>query len=181
MKLKVLLLNFSIPVCLLSCNFFNSPQANKIKFASPIDEIEDSILKLNGILDKLPRAEDMRNYYFGDRDILFINHTQIGSPDHLKLDSLDLLSGFSYADKSEFLNIINYLKSNQITGSYHEPNAKMWFYDYYNTCDIGFDDCRNIVVVRQLSDQKQLENAPFKIIDQRDRMFLIAPLTAKIK
>ena len=58
-------------------NYYVFAQSDRIVFREPLSAVHDSIVAMNGLMNKLADSEE-KNYFYDKRGFLFINNRKIG-------------------------------------------------------------------------------------------------------
>jgi hypothetical protein len=118
------------------------------------------------------------NYYFHGNN-LYINSSRVGNVDSIILDTVKAFSRFSNSEKIKFMALTKYLVQNQITSGYLEQSLNIWLFEYRELPNGDFHDTRQIAAIR-FQDSIILKSQS-KILDRKNKLFLIAPKDAKIR
>jgi hypothetical protein len=115
-----------LPIC------FVSAQGNRIVFREPLPCVRDSIVVLNGLMDKVVDGDE-KNYFFDKHDFLFINNKKIGrmqKGDHIDLGLMSVQTDLSQQECKKFLTLSMFLKRNFMNGCIKHERYQVYFYIY---------------------------------------------------
>ncbi|MEP6683770.1 MAG: hypothetical protein ABJA35_10940 [Parafilimonas sp.] len=183
MKLYKALAIASSLILITSCGRKNSIELNTIVLKDPVVNVQDSILKLNSLLQRLPPTSngDFKNYTYanssnliqpniGKDSFLFINNSRV---DKNTIDTVSVLSNYTSSEKRNIVALTAYLKDNYLWGA-GSNGYDIWSYDYRGSCEKGFDECRQIIALQNLSDTLKIAYGKVfdKIIDRKEKLVL---------
>ena len=169
MRIKFFFLIFILSMA-GSCNRTNDELRDRIVFNDNIDTVQNAMLRIITYMDSLPAiAEDggISQFY-----VIHGDYLQISGFPKRKINN-SILPGLTSKSRSEFIQLVLFLKRNFITSVYKTSN-NTWFYDYRAFSNPDSEDPRDIVLNRNFNDTVgvYVEN---KIIDQEKNLLLLAP------
>ena len=157
-------------VLFTSCNFYS--KRDRIVFNDPIESVQDSIIVMNQLMDKIP-ANYVKNYYFDDEGYLYINSKKLllkksNIYDTKCIDTCKVFENFKPQEIKRFISIAIFLEGNFFDG--HRDKA----YDYRRLIDGEYDDSRSIVYLENGFDQLiPTENYKPFLLDSKLKLYLI--------
>lgn len=165
-----------IVVIVSSCSK-NPVERNTIVFEAEIRDVQDSLITMMKLLTLLPKRSDNLNInYTIKRGKLYANYSflkdsiiEVGNP----------FSPFGGSEKKDFTSLAIYLNKNHISSAYFDESSSLWRFIYRDIPDITYNDSRDIVVLSN-KEAKPIELTD-KILDKKDRLYLVAPIDAKIR
>ena len=157
-----------------SC-YTNPPERNKIVFIDKIEDVQDSLLKMKELLIKLPKRIDSLNTNYR------IKNGKLLVNDSLFNDSFirDSKMIFTNSEKNNFINLSYYLNKNHLSVAYFDQESEIWRFIYREIPDRDFDDLREITVLDSTNDLSHFKLDT--ILDEKVKIFLLAPKDAKIR
>jgi hypothetical protein len=117
LRIYVVSLIFSFPF-LSSCQQID-PARNKIVFNDNIEIVQDSLIHMQTLLEKLPKTYRV-NYFVDPEGYLYVNNTKLG---YLKVNNPKIrrdmsFEKFSNKDYRSFFWLMSFLVRNYVTSSY---------------------------------------------------------------
>ncbi len=178
-KNKILFLVLIISI-VSSCRKITNPKdRNTIKFNEVSSNIEDSIKKLNLILEKF----NVSNYLYAiDKDYLYINSNfkilNLGHIDSVNTENILWPTFIKLEYRQKFINLIKYLYINQLQRCDVNNSHPFYLYkaDIYMS-DSGYDLERFIIYSPSISG---IDTLNYKILDRKNNLYLLANKEAKI-
>ncbi|TSD66842.1 hypothetical protein FFF34_005425 [Inquilinus sp. KBS0705] len=158
-----------------SC-YYNSAERNKIKFKDNASDVQNALLKMEVLINKLPASEFNTNYEIKN-GVIEIN----GGPregDSTSYYTKQGLSVFETTERKQFISLAKYLERNYITAGYLNYKSTVCFFTYRDDPDNTFDDLREIAFLKDVSGD--VIKSECKILDRKDQLLLLAPVDAKI-
>ncbi|RKR82455.1 hypothetical protein BDD43_2635 [Mucilaginibacter gracilis] len=160
------------------CN--NNPvERNTIVFRNNTNHVQDSLIRMNELMRKLPGSNGCNISYEFNEDTIKINGCPGRTQDEIKADSSIAYSKFNRNEKSEFISLAHYLKRNYITAGYSYYNTKLWMYTYRELSDIDFHDSRDIAIIENAD--VAIVTQQSKILDRKGKIYLLSDKGAKIR
>lgn len=171
-----------IALLVLSCT--RDTTRNKIVFNDSAEAVQDSLILMIKLLDKLPK-EQMVNYFIDDDGYLFINNSKkilyTHAPTDLVLRKDFVFSKFSESEIVSFFHLIDYLNKNHISDVHFEGSIGQFLFTYReNKKEVTVDNLRDILIV---SDEFLLDNKfqkYYQVLDKKNLIKLIALKEATI-
>lgn len=164
---------------------YNASCRNKIEFLSPIKDVQDSIIKMNSFLYKLPvYKDDWAMYSVNDSNILTINFKVIGRISKLKSlnDSLqtNFSKNFTSDDIESFTRLIFFFKENYLSRCDFFRNSNTIRFIYReNKEDVG-DYQDDLLRFLFYSPNNTFNKDIYKNIDSKEKLILLSYRKAKI-
>lgn len=183
-KKMFLLVFFGIlAIPLLKACSGDSTERNKIVFRDSTSAVQDSLEAMNGYMNRLIKRE-VNNFFFDNKDFIYINNRRIGRmPISDKIKFLSVVqeeTGFSEIESLRFVSLAVFLKDNFLNGCYRHNYFEVYFYNYRQTPGNEYDEQRNIVIFDDsLRKAKGSYIESYKLLDRKNELLLIAPLTPK--
>lgn len=167
---------FIIAITLSAC-YKNSVERNTIVFKDRVGSVQDSLLKIKGLLAKLPERSDNLNInYIIKNKKLYTNYDfskgsiiEVGNP----------YGQFKSSEKKDFITLALYLNKNFISAAYFDRNSAVWRFIYREKPDITYNDSRDIVVLT--NEEAASIRSKVQVLDQKGKIYLVAPADAKIR
>ncbi len=167
MKNKYILMLILLTMIFASCNSSDT-RRNKISFNDSVTNVQDSLLKVIPLLEKIQEPININKGYDYREDKLFVNNRIVGD---VSLDTIQSLSKLSNGEKKEFINITRYLHSNEINSGSYDNYLGLWLFEYRYLPDGASTDSRVIAVVKQTD----ITRNQFKIevLDHKKMLYLL--------
>ena len=179
---------FVIASCILffpalsSCQRID-PARNKIVFNDKFEVVQDSLIRMQALLKKLPKTFRI-NYFVDQQGYLYVNNTKLGllkgainSPLIRKDMSFEK---FTDKEFKSFFWLMSFLVKNHISSSSFEPSIQSFVFDYRETVEGRYTDIRDIVVNTDKNFDNTIKDS-YQIIDQVGRLKLLARHDVKIR
>lgn len=186
MKQLVVVISLIPLIFLNSCHTKTPAELNSINFRDSPENVYDSIVKLNSLLNRLPYSANvvLRNYKFATENnhmmsnyftdsVLYINNNKI---DFQTIDTVQVLEAYSFQERRIMISLIKYLKENFVLnagyGSFFGP---FWYYGYREDLSQQYrPDIRCLVALKELEDTSYFKLASFsRIIDRKGKLILV--------
>ena len=175
MKLKIFKILLLLIIIVCSCREKHTDR-NKLIFNDRIDNVRDSLIKLEKLLSLLPQRLDNKNInYYVEHDKLFINDSLINTDSTI---SPTFSNVFTIEQKRSILTLSAYLNRNFLSSGYFDENDKIWRFIYRDFSGKTFDDTRDVCVLN-ISRNFTLSNDT--ILDHKGNVYLLAPIDAKVR
>ena len=164
-----------------SCVF---AQSDRIVFREPLNAVHDSIVAMNGLMNKLAESEE-KNYFFDKHEFLFINNRKVGLvPKGDNISFLGLMAvqtDLSQRECRKFLALSTFLKRNFMNGCLRHDRYGVYFYIYQPTGTNQNNDFRYIVLYdeRLISMTGTDEAESFTVLDRQKNLLLLLPADKK--
>ena len=161
-------------VLFTSCNFYS--KRDRIVFNDPIESVQDSIIVMNQLMDKIP-ANYVKNYYFDDDEYLYINSKKLllKKPNIYNIECIDTCKEFENFKPQEiirFISIAIFLERNFIDANHN--NYSNYTYHYRRLPDEDYEEVRGVVYLENGVDKiKRIENSRAYILDSKLKLNLI--------
>ncbi len=175
------LLFYLMAVVVVSCSQIRDPLRNKIVFRDEINQVSDSILNIQLLLDKLPK-DPVINCFIDREGYLYVNNKKVGflkealNDPSVRSDSV--FKNFSNDDFTRFISITVFLLQNHIDASRKDIVSGMFVHGYRRTEENVYNDVREIMVnIDTTSSGFMNQN---QILDRTENLVLVAPLDADI-
>lgn len=184
-ELKNGLLVLLMGILAVSCWYRNPMERNTIVFEDRLEDVRDSMVKIQVFFDKIPEREDVFNRLYEIKEgKLYLNSIYI-------VDSIDGITpriadgdnawvNFTADEKEIFNGLATYLNRNHISCAYLDNMSNFWQFCYRELPDEVFNDSRNIVLI---NNEKELSALRLRdtVLDQKGKLCLIAPKGAVIR
>jgi len=161
---KNLIILFLLPI-LFSCN---NKYRNKIELQHPISEVQDSIIKITSLLEKIRDPIAVNKEYDYREGNLFVNNKQTNLTN---IDTINALSKLTSYEKKEFLKLSRYLKLNDLTSGSYDTYLKLWVFEYRYLPNGNNSDTRVIAILNKDSISKIVSKVV--ILDQKQMIYLL--------
>jgi len=171
-RFKILLLLYILFI-VGSCNRGGNDVRNSISLPDNVDTVQNALFLIIKYLDSLPdipKEKGITTFYAIDGDYIHINDFP-----KRKLNNTLMIPGLTSKTSREFIKLVFFLKKNFITSA-SKSGFNYWYFDYRELSYSNYEDSRDIILIRNISDTVGLyvEN---KIIDQKKNLLLVAPKT----
>lgn len=167
-----------LSILTLSACSRNDPKRDVINFKRKTTDVRDSIIAMNSLMDRLnvPKQDyRIKGWFFVNDNIIDINGNRYNF-NKSKSKHFTVLE--TLPSKDRFLNLISYLKDNELTSCRQDCSMS------YNTCgyyysykDVGDEpsDIRDIALENPIYyTEKSDEKHDFKILDHKKGLALLA-------
>lgn len=168
-------------IVVVSCGQIQDPLRNKIVLIDEINQVSDSILNIQLLLDKLPKDPIIGSFI--DREgHLYVNTKKVGllkealNDPSIRSDSV--FENFSNDDFTRFISITVFLLQNHIYGSRKDNLSGMFVHEYRRTEENVYTDIRDIMVNIDTTSSRFMNQ--YQILDKKENLVLVAPLDADI-
>ncbi|MDR1006439.1 MAG: hypothetical protein LBL74_06210 [Bacteroidales bacterium] len=131
----LLIILFICGVYLINRYNYKHSNRNFIEFNAPIKDIESRMRYINAIFDKIRQEHNDSiwiNYFWDNNNNFRICDTIIGKLNFENIDKFCLTKNFSKEEKEKFIDNINFLNSNFLSGMHlylHRP-FNVYYYNY---------------------------------------------------
>lgn len=149
-----------------------SSERNHISFKAPVKSIEDSIRQMNNLMKKLPRDAEMINYFFDNKNSLYVNNIELGKAESFNPDTVAVFKSMTGTEKESFLTIALFLKENEISGNHFDALFNSWRYSYKLTADNSFRLYRDIFLKEPNTPMNDIQQAHI-ILDEKENLILL--------
>lgn len=167
MKNKYFLMLILLAMIFASCNS-SDIRRNEISFNDSITNVQDSLLKVIPLLEKIQKPVNINKGYDYRNDKFFVNNRTV---DDVSLDTIQTLSKLSNGEKKEFINITRYLHSNEINSGSYDSDLGLWLFEYRYLSEGANTDSRVIAVVKQAEiTRNQLK---IEVLDHKKMLYLL--------
>lgn len=174
MKNRILFI-ITLMFFIITANKCNEKKENRDKliFKTKEKSIEDSIRRMNILMDKLkPIENEMINYFFDNDGYFYINSQKIGKLEGINIDTVRSVKTFTPAEKKEFISLIILLNNNYILSAFMDRPCKCYLYGYKELSDKSFNMNRNIYLIEKGKNYETLFTEQ-KILDKKGSLVLI--------
>jgi hypothetical protein len=155
------------------CNQFIQSERNIIKFKVSSTTVEDSLKRMNILMDKLTPIEgEMINYFFDNDGSFYINSQKLGRINELDVDTIRTLRNLSLSEKREFLSLVIFLKDNYISSTHKDKPCKCYLYEYRAVDDKSFFMNRTLYLNQKGKSYETLLGES-KVLDSKGKIILI--------
>jgi hypothetical protein len=163
-----------IIILITICNSCNMDNANrdKIVFKDNLRNVQDSIVKITGLLSKLQDPVSINKGYNYKFEKLFINNKVVDNKNVYSIDKAQVLSALTNSEKLEFINLSLYLKSNEITSGYFDQYLGIWLFDYRYLPEANDSDYRAIAILKK--EDVVRDRSSITILDQKGTLYLLS-------
>jgi hypothetical protein len=159
------------------------PARNKIVFNDKFDVVQDSLIKMQSLLKKLPKTFRI-NYFVDPQAYLYVNNTKLGllrgAINNPRIRKDMSFENFSDEEYRSFFLLMSFLANNYIKSASFEPSVKSFVFYYRETEERRYVDLRNIVVDSDKNFDKLIKGS-YQILDQAGRLKLLAGHDVKIR
>ena len=169
---------------LVVSNYYAFAQSDRIAFREPPSAVHDSIVVMNGLMNKVADSEE-KNYFFDKGGFLFINNKKIGRmPKDYSTNFLGLmavLTDLSQRECRKFLSLSMFLKRNFLSGCIRHDRYGVYFYIYQPAGTNRKNDFRYIVPYdeRLINMTSTDEAESFTVLDRQKDLLLLLPAGKK--
>ena len=150
----------------------NRVTRDKILFKDNLRNVQDSIMKITGLLSKIQDPVVINKGYDYKFEKLFINNKSVDVKNVDSINKVQVLSILSNPEKREFINLSLYLKSNEITSGYFDRYLGVWLFDYRYLPEAHDLDYRAIAILKKgdiIRDRPSID-----ILDQKNMLYLLS-------
>ena len=183
-KIQILIIALyalSFPM-LSSCQQID-PARNKIVFNDKFEVVQDSLIKMQALLKKLPKTFRI-NYFVDPQAYLYVNNTKLGllrgAINNSRIRKDMSFANFSDKEYKSFFWLMSFLANNYINSASFEPSVRSFVFYYRETEETRYVDLRNIVVAEDKDFDKMIKGQ-YQILDQVGRLKLLASHDVKIR
>lgn len=161
-------------------SYYTCPQRDRIVFRDPVSSVHDSIVVMNGLMDKVAKS-NVKNYFFDDKGFLVINNKRLDRvPKGDSTSFLGLMAVKTDLSKNEckkFLVLSKFLKRNFLEGCFRYDTYGMYFYVYKAPIKNNDNNFRNIVLYdERLINMTATQDAEsFTVLDRQKDLLLLMP------
>lgn len=149
-----------------ACN--RNAKRNKINFQSNLVQVQDSIIRILTLLNKLKDPVRLNKGYDFREDSLFINDRSVNVA---QLDTTNALSALTSEERRQLLKLINFLKVNNMSAGSYDTYLGLWTFEYDYLPNGDNNDTR---VITLLNDNDKIRiSSKAKILDHRQMIFLL--------
>jgi len=151
---------------------------DRIEFNDPFLVVQDSILRMRFLMEKLPKTNRV-NYFVDAKGDLFVNNTKmtnlkkVVASQVVRRDTLFL--DFSDLEYYSFYTLIHFLRKNGIASASFEPAIDEYCFHYKYESTDRYIDIRDIVIPERKREFLSRIKGRFKVLDQRADLILISP------
>jgi hypothetical protein len=166
-----------IAIAIFTSSCIRKPnERNKLAFKDKVENVQDSLSKMENLLSKLPKRNDNKNInYYNEDGKLFINDSLINK----SFITSSLFSDiYTSGQKKDFLELSDYLNMNFLSSAYFDEADKLWRFIYKDFPQRTFNDTRDVCI---LDYSKVLLLSRDTILDHEDKVYLLAPKGVKIR
>jgi hypothetical protein len=165
-----------IAIAIFTSCIMKPNERNKLAFKDKVENVQDSLTKMENLLSRLPKRNDNKNinYYIEDGK-LFISDSLINK----SFITSSLFSNiYTPGQKKDFLELSDYLNMNFLSSAYFDEADELWRFIYKDFPQRTFNDTRDVCI---LDYSKVLLLSRDTILDHKDKVYLLAPKDAKIR
>ncbi len=156
-----------------ACSQTVPSERDSISFKAPVKAVEDSIRRMNTLMDKLKPIEgEMINYFFDNEGYFYLNSQKIGKIKDINIDTVGIVKNFTPEEKKEFVSLIIFLNNNYISSAFKDRPCKCYLYDYKAVDDKSFNMKRNIYLSEKGKSYETLF-AERETLDKKGNLILI--------
>lgn len=156
-----------------ACKPFNKDDRDNISFKSNFKAVEDSIKRMNSLMDKTqPIDGGMVNYYFDDKKVLYVNSQPLGKIGHINTDNNGVFKTFSNEEINDLIALTTFLNDNHISSSYKDKPCKCYLYDYRAVIDKSFF-MERFIYLEEMEKNYETLFADSKVLDKKGNLTLI--------
>lgn len=174
-----------VVVVIASRHWRYQAKLNHIVLRDSYTSVQDSMLKLNSLLERFPAdPKSFSNYKYVNSDtvmednivndsLLFINGYKV---DKTTLGTAQVLSVYTLSERQTIVKLCEYLKANHLWGASSGGNGTgLWAYSYRGSFGRDIDDDRSLIALKNLSDTERIIYGSFdQIIDRKGKLILCA-------
>jgi hypothetical protein len=150
-----------------SCNR-NEVRRNKISFNDSFETVQDALLKIIPLMEKIQEPIDVNKGYDYRDNKLFINNRAI---DNVSLNTIQALSKLSNDEKKEFVNMTRYLNSNEINAGSYDNYLGLWLFEYRYLPEGASEDSRVIATLNKMDAMRNKSKIIF--LDHNEKLYLL--------
>lgn len=164
---------------LLQC-YYIVPQKDRIVFRDPAAAVHDSIVVMNGLMDKLVNGK-VKNYFFDEQGFLVINNRRIDRVPKSESDNffglMAVKTDLSKKECKKFLALSQFLKRNFLEGCFRHDAYGAYFYIYKSPNTVDDNNFRNIVLYdeRLINMTATHDTESFTVLDRQQNLLLLMP------
>lgn len=143
-----------------------------LSFNVPIKQIEDSIVKLNFIMNRLPTekgSQFFKNCFIDRSGNWIINNMNMGIIDKINVDKVSILDSLTSTEKESLVSVVKFLNTNKITGCFR-TGGNCYMYSYKEQIEDSYYDKVEIILKDLSCDYLFLKN---EIIDSSGNLLLL--------
>lgn len=167
MKTKFFLMLILLAMIFASCTS-SDIRRNEISFNDSLTNVQDSLMKVIPLLEKIQEPININKGYDYRNDKLFVNNQAVRD---VSLDTIRTLSKLSNVEKKEFINITRYLHSNEISSASYDSYLDLWLFEYRYLPEGASTDSRVIAVLKQTDiTRNQLK---VEVLDHKRMLYLL--------
>lgn len=150
---------------------------NRLIFESPIEQVADSIKRMEYLMSKFPKT-GMVNYFVDTDGYLYLNNQKIaplmGAINNKKVTGDLVFEQFNDQQINEFFRLMAYLWRNHITSCHKESLIKMFAFSYMEKEIQNAQNYWMIVIPKKATDTVSFEfKNHFEILDKKEGLVLI--------
>ncbi len=161
-----------VVLTIISCSSNNNRLA--LSFHAPTKQVEDSIIKLNYLMCKLPTEKGspfFKNCFVEGNGNWILNNESIGFIDKIDLNKIKALNSLVYSEKESIRATVKFLNANKVTGGFR-TGENCYMYSYKNENENDYYMSKKIIV-KNLSCNYLLSE--YEIIDSCGNLLLLQP------
>jgi hypothetical protein len=166
MKTCKYIISLFLLLSFLSCS--RNAKRNKIDFQSDIGLVQDSIIKISSLLDKIEDPVKINKGYDFREEGLFINNIHTNA---IWIDTARALAKLTKNEKRQFLHLSDFLKRNDITSGSYDPYLGLWTFEYDYLPNGDNEDARVITILND--DDKNRISSKAIILDHQKMTYLL--------
>lgn len=170
-----------ITLAISSCGQIPDPLRNNIEFADNINQVADSILRMEDLLKKTPK-QPVLSSFTDNEGFLFVNGKRLGllknAVNDSSIRSAPVFIKFSNDDYVKFISISIFLLKNYIGYSMRDNVSGLFVHGYRETKENSYDDMREIMVGVDTTAPVFVKR--YQILDRKENVILVAPIDARV-
>lgn len=167
MKNTLFIITTTLTIIFSSCSR-NDNLRNRIYFDDKTSNIQTSLLRIIPLLKKVSSPININKGYGYDGENLSVNNSLVTGQ---LIDTIKVLSKLNQNEKRDFVEIVRYLRTNEIYSGWFDDYLGVWLFEYRS---IPEDDSSDVRVIAMLSKEDlDRNNLKIKILDKKDKIYLI--------
>ena len=169
-NLRITIVVMALGYAIIGCS--SGDGREQLSFDVPTKQIEDSIIKMNQLISKLPTENGspfFKNCFIDNSGHWIINNKDIGFVDNVDLDKVNILDTLIYNEKESLRTIVKFLNANKITAGFR-TGENCYMYSYKHRKDDEYYTSKYIVL-KNLSCNYLFSQ--YEVIDSSGNVLLI--------
>jgi hypothetical protein len=184
---KIIIIIIGLISLLMLCIIFMGRhlERNKLIFKDPVEQVQDSIKVMIGLLDKMKsNADGIKNYYFDDANCFYVNAQRlfvITQNTRILLDTFYAFKDFNKEEMERFIKLTSYLNDNYINDGGMNSFGGYKF-DYREMPENEFVQLRYIIYWENENESLPSDGViEWEILDKRSKLILVKPVRIDLK